>query len=86
MYKMIKAVGHDGVDKLDYIASIHSLYGYFYVKPVEGGCICFVYDDNSEKMMRSSTIEKITMDDNVLKIATRNSEYWFMKITKLEEE
>lgn len=86
MYKMIKAIGHDDTNKLDTIAAIHSLYGYFYTEPAIGRYICFVYDDPSEKMMCSTTICDIQYIDNQLRIKTENSEYWFEKIMKLEEE
>ena len=34
MYRMIKAVSNDGVDKLNDIAAIHSLEGSFYWMPL----------------------------------------------------
>jgi hypothetical protein len=86
MYKMIKAVTHDGIDKLIGIAVVHSLYGWFYTEPAVGRYICFVYDDNSEKMMCSTTIKEINHVDDQIRIKTLNSEYWFEKIVKLEEE
>ena len=49
MYKMIKAATLDGVDKLEGIAAIHSLYGYFLSEPLIGRYICFVYNDDSCK-------------------------------------
>ena len=86
MYKMIKAVSHDGIDKLIGIAAIHSLYGYFYEDPVIGRHICFVYDDPSEQMMYSTTICDVQHIDDQIRIKTKNSEYWFEKIMKLEDE
>ena len=80
MYKMIKAVTLDGIDKLEGIASIHSLNGYFYTEPIIGRYICFVYDDNTEKMMCSTTINDIQHVNNQIRIKTINSEYWFEKL------
>lgn len=79
MYKMIKAVTLDGMDKLEGIAAIHSLYGYFYTEPSIGRYICFVYKDDSNKMMCSTTIKNIEHIDNQIRIKTVNSEYWFEK-------
>ena len=86
MYKMIKAASYNGTNKLDAIAAIHSLYGYFYTEPVVGKYICFVYDDPSEMMLCSTTICDVQHIDNEIRIKTENREYWFEKITKLEEE
>lgn len=80
MYKMIKAVTHDGIDRLEGIAKIHSLRGYFYTKPTIGRYICFVYDDDSEKMMCSTTICEIHHIDNQIRIKTLNNEYWFEEL------
>ena len=80
MYKMIKAISNDGTDKLNDIASIHSLEGDFYWMPLVDSVIGFVYNDNSGQMMRSSTIKSIERVDGQIRIKTRNSEYWFEKV------
>lgn len=80
MYRMIKAIKNDGTDRLNDIASHHSLEGDFYWMPVVGSVIGFVYNDNSEQMMRSSTIKEIERVDGQIRIKTRNSEYWFEKV------
>lgn len=85
MYKMIKATTLDGVDKLEGIAAIHSLNGYFLTEPLIGRYICFVYDDDSEMMMCSTTICNMLQVDNQIRIKTMNSEYWFEEILKGDE-
>ena len=80
MYRMIKAVGHDGIDKLSDIAAEHSLIGTFYWGLTTGSPIGFVYSDDSGKIMRSSTIQEIVYCNNQIRIKTRNTEYWFEKV------
>ena len=80
MYKMIKALSHRGEDKLDSIAAIHSLEGYFGEKPIVGGHIYYVYNDKSGQMMRSSIICSVKHEDNIVKIKTKNTEYWFEEL------
>lgn len=80
MYRMIKAVGYDGTDKLNDISAQHSLIGTFYWGLTVGSPIGFVYNDDSGKMMRSSTIQEIVYCNNQIRIKTRNTEYWFEKV------
>lgn len=76
MYKIIKAMSKDGTDKLPDIESRHSLCGELYV----GDCVFFTYNDDSEQMMRTSTIEKIEILNTLVKVITMNTEYWFEKV------
>lgn len=80
MYRIIKARGYDGTNKLDIIAATHSLEGEFYIEPRMGEHICFIYNDDSGKMLRSSTIYDVKHVDNQIWVETRNSEYWFEKV------
>lgn len=80
MYRIIKAITKDGIDRIERIKEEHSLDGTFYATPYVGGCIYFVYNDGSHKMMASSTIEEISYVNGTYKIKTRNSEYWFKEI------
>ena len=41
---------------------------------------CFEWADNSGKMLRTSYVESVSEYDNIIKIATRNSIYWFEKV------
>ena len=76
MYKIIKAQGKDGTDKLPDIEKAHSLYGDLYINK----CAFFEYKDDSGKMMRTSTIEDVAMLDNYIIVTTMNTEYWFEKV------
>ena len=76
MYKIIKALGKDGTDKLPNIEKAHSLYGDLYINK----CAFFEYKDDSKQMMRTSTIEDVAMLDKYIIVTTRNSEYHFEKV------
>lgn len=76
MYKIIKAQGKDGTDKLRDIEKIHSLVGELEL----GKYACFIYNDDSGKMMRTSTIEDVKYFGNRVIVTTRNSEYWFEEV------
>ena len=80
MYRMVKAVGLDGVNKLPDIAARHSLEGELIEMPYVGGNIWFEYDDDSGKVMRSSTIWDVQYVGEQIRIETRNSKYWFERI------
>ena len=80
MYRLIKYEGKDGTDKLKNIAAIHSLDGSFYWTVGVGSVIGFEYDDDSGKMLRSSIIEDIVTENNIIKITTMNSVFWFKEI------
>ena len=73
-------MGRYGTDKLNSIAAIHSLKGTFYATPEIGEHICFIYNDDSGKMMCSSTIYDVKYVGNQIRIETKNSEYWFEKV------
>jgi hypothetical protein len=76
MYKIIKAMSKDGTDKLPEMEKLHSLCGELYIN----NCVFFIYDDDSGKMMRTSTVENVTMVDKYIMVTTRNTEYCFEKV------
>lgn len=80
MYKMIKAVGHDGIDKLTNIKERHSLEGDFYYQPMINAPLLFIYNDKSGQMMRTSWVQGIVEVNGQLRITTENSMYWFEEI------
>jgi hypothetical protein len=80
MYRLIKYEGKSGENKLDSIAAIHSLDGYFHWSPMVGGSIVFVYNDASGKLLHSSYIEEIIEVNNQIQIITRNSIFVFEEI------
>ena len=76
MYKIIKAQGKDGTDKLPDIEKAHSLYGDLYINK----CAFFEYKDGNGIMMRTSTIEDVAILDKYIIVTTKNSEYHFEKV------
>lgn len=81
MYRLIKYVGkEDGTDKLPDVAAIHSLEGVFYWPPMVGGSIGFKYNDDSGKLLHSSTINEITTVNGQIRITTRNSIFVFEEV------
>lgn len=80
MYRIIKAEDKKGNDKLNNIASIHSLEGTFFAFPEIGSCIYFAYNDKSGQMMASTPIVDIKKVDGKIQIETINSTYWFEKV------
>ena len=79
MFRIIKAIGKDGSDKLDRIKEIHNLEGDLDLYGI-GRPAYFIYNDNSGKMMATSAVKDIIIDNNIYKVTTRNSEYWFEEI------
>ena len=77
MYRLVKAISHDGTDKLEEIATKHSLEGDLYWIPYTNYPLFFTYNDESGKMMRSSAVQETIIVDNQIKFRTLNSEYWF---------
>lgn len=80
MYRMIKAVGNDGIDKLSDIKLRHSLEGDFYYQPMVNMPLLFIYYDNSGQMMRTSLVQGIVEVNGQLRITTENSAYWFEEV------
>ena len=80
MYKIIKATGHDGTDKLPQIAEVHSLEGKFLWIPQVDGSFGFLYNDNSGKIRSSSKINEIVWENSKVIIKTQNTEYLFERI------
>lgn len=44
-----------------------------------GGHFCFVWNDDSNKMLRTSTIEEYKNNGDTVKVVTRNSVYYLEK-------
>lgn len=76
MYKIIKAQGKNGTDKLKDIEKNHSLIGDLKL----GKYAYFIYNDDSGKMMCTSTIENVEHLGSRVIVTTRNSEYWFEEV------
>lgn len=85
-YKITTIKDRNGNDKIDFyneMKTVHpNLSGEFlypeYTKV--GGHFCLLWDDDTEKMLRTSTIEDMVDDGDILTIITRNSVYTLEKV------
>lgn len=89
MYKIISVTDKDGNDKVEFMDELKSKHGdlsgefvyfNFMLSGIENGAkpsCCFEWNDDSGKMLRTSSVESISEWDNKIKIVTRNSVYVF---------
>ena len=86
IYKIISITDREGNDKIDFfneMKSVHpSMSGeILYPKLTKvGGHFCFMWDDDTNKMLRTSTIEKYQNDGDIVEVITRNSIYVLERI------
>lgn len=86
MLRIANITDLDGVIKeeaMNYIKTNHSLYGEFYSKDLFVGMpFRFVYNDDSGKIMQSSTIYhwEYVEQDKLYIIETRNSIYYIQEV------
>lgn len=86
MLKIVGITDLDGVVKeeaINYIKTNHSLYGKFFPKDLFVGMpFYFVYNDDSERMMQSSTIYHwdYVEKDKLYIIETMNSIYYIKEV------
>ena len=72
-------------DSCDFIEELHLIHPEFvgdilcpeFTKV--GGYFCFIWNDDSEKMLRTSTIEDYFSNEDTIKVVTRNSVYYLQK-------
>ena len=89
MYKIISITDHSNNDKSISIRQSHpQLLGDFYyldmlksgvANRIEPHC-CFIWADDSDKMMRTSRVQSMSEWDNKIKVVTENSVYVFEKV------
>ena len=86
MYKIIKNKDRKGNDKTDFYNEIKSLHPgmsgeilYPQYNKV-GNCFCLLWDDDKNKMLRTSSIEEYTDDGDKVEVVTRNSIYVLERI------
>lgn len=81
MYKIVSITDKQGNDKTDFYNELKSVHlnmsgKILYPEYTKiGGCLCFVWNDNTEKMLRTSTIERLFSDEDRYIVETRNSIY-----------
>lgn len=82
MYRITKILDKNGHSKDDYFKEIKthhpSMSGrILYPELIRvGGCFCLLWDDDSGKMLRTSTIEEYENDHGKVKVVTMNSIYY----------
>ena len=85
MYKIANVTDREGIVKQDFINELKldhpNLCGYIlYPELTKVGChFCFVWNDDTDKMLRTSTIEEYYNDVDTIKVVTRNSIYYLEK-------
>ena len=86
MYRIISITDREGNDKTDFFNEMKSIHPnmsgeILYTELTKvGTCFCLLWDDDTEKMLRTSTIEKYQNDGDKVEVVTRNSIYVLEKI------
>lgn len=81
MYKIISIKDKNGVEKTDFyneLQAIHPNMSGEILCPEwirVGGHFCLIWDDDTGKMLRTSTIEKYIDSGDIIEVVTRNSIY-----------
>lgn len=91
-HRIISIKDREGIEKIDTYNELKSIHPnmsgeILYRELMQPGYhLCFVWDDDTGKMMRTSTIESYNDDDNTVEVVTRNSIYLFENITGVIEK
>ena len=89
MYKIISITDKQGVPKSHYSTQSHPqlLGDFYYLNMLKSGvangtqpCCCFIWADDTDKMMRTSPVESISEWDGKIKVVTENSVYVFERV------
>lgn len=86
MYIIENVTDREGNIKVDFINELKQLHpklesNIIYKEFLSiGNFLCFLWNDDSEKMLRTSAIIDINYDDNIMIIETKNSVYYLRKI------
>ena len=85
MYKIVNVTDRDGNIKqafIDELKNVHpDLSGEILYPELTkaGGHLCLLWNDDTGKMLRTSTIEEYVANGNTIKVVTRNSIYYLEK-------
>lgn len=85
MYKIINVTDKEGNIKQEFINEIKSVHpnlsGELLLSesPIVGKCLYFVWNDNSGKILRTSTIESYNNNGDIIQVTTQNSIYYLEK-------
>ena len=89
MYKIISITDSQGNDKSHSTRQSHPelLGDFYYLDMLKSGvsngtqpCCCFIWEDNPDKMMRTSRVQSMSEWDDKIKIVTMNSCYVFERV------
>ena len=89
MYKIISITDKQGNDKSDSARQSHPqlLGDFYYLDMLKSGVAngtqprcCFIWADDTDKMMRTSPVESMSEWDNKIKVVTMNSVYVFERV------
>ena len=89
MYKIISITDHSNNDKSASIRQSHPqlLGDFYYLDMLKSGVAkgtkprcCFIWADDTDKMMRTSRVQSMSEWDNKIKVVTENSVYVFEKV------
>ena len=89
MYKIISITDKQGNDKSHYVTQSHPqlLGDFYYLDMLKSGVTngyephcCFIWADDTDKTMRTSSVQSISEWDGKIKIVTMNSCYVFERV------
>ena len=85
IYRIVNITDREGNVKQDFINELQLIHPelvgeILYPELIKAGChFCFVWNDDTEKMLRTSTIEDYFNNKDTAKVVTRNSVYYLQK-------
>lgn len=86
MYKITSIKDKSGIEKVDFyneMQSVHPSMGGEILYPEltrVGSNFCLLWDDDSDRMLRTSTIEEYINNGDSIEVVTRNSVYTLEKV------
>ena len=85
IYRIVNITDREGNVKQDFIDELQLIHTelvgeILYSELIKAGChFCFVWNDDTGKMLRTSTIEDYFNNKDTVKVVTRNSIYYLKK-------
>ena len=86
IYRIVNITDREGNDKTDFFNEVKSIHPnmsgeILYPELTKvGTCFCLLWDDDTDKMLRTSTIENYQNDGDKVEVVTRNSIYVLERI------
>ena len=88
IYRIVNITDREGNVKQDFIEELHLIHPELVGEILHpelvkvGGHFCFAWNDDTGKMLRTSTIEDCFNNKDTVKVVTRNSIYYLKKRIK----